>query len=118
MREHPENLYLLDFNTTIQSLYYEFSPFESLPKGSLSNMIYLGGVTVNHPVIREALAKWDVENELPSLLKENIYFVSNTTSELVLKYLQEHYDANATMTLYKVLDGYEIWSYHPSASLE
>lgn len=116
VKEHPENLYLLDFNTTIQSFYYEFSPFESLPKGYLGNMIYLGGVTVNHPVIKETLEKWNVEKELPGLLKENVYFVSNTTSEFVLKYLQEHYDADTSMTLYKIVDGYEIWSYQSETS--
>lgn len=114
VQEHPENLYLLDFNTTIQSLYYDISPFDSLQKGALGNMVYLGGVTVNHPVIKETLEKWQVENELPALLRNNIYFVSNTTSEEVLQFLREHYDPGATMTLYKSVDGYDIWSYEPS----
>lgn len=111
VREHPENLYLLDFNTTIQSLYFDFSPFYSFPQGALGNMIYLGGVTVNHPVIAEALAKWGIGDALPGLLKEHVYFVSNTTGEQVLAYLREHYDPDVRMTLYKELDGYKIWEY-------
>lgn len=118
VREHPENLYLLDFNTTIQTLYYDFSPFESLEKGALGNMVYLGGVTVNHPVIRETLAKWKIEDALPGLLKENVYFVSNTTSEQVLAYLREYYDKGASMKLWKTVDGYEIWKYEASGKGE
>lgn len=118
VQEHPENLYLLDFNTTIQTLYYDFSPFESLEKGVFGNMVYLGGVTVNHPVIQETLAKWRIEDALPGLLKENVYFVSNTTSAQVLQYLREHYDKGATVKLWKTIDGYEIWKYEASNGSE
>ncbi len=116
VQEHPENLYLLDFNTTIQSLYFDFSPFESFPAGALHNMVYLGGVTVNHPVIRETLAEWGIGRELPGLLNEGVYFVSNNTSDQVLTYLREHCDAGAQKTLYKTLDGYQIWKYSSSAA--
>lgn len=115
VREHPENLYLLDFNTTIQSLYYDFSPFYSFPKGALRNMVYLGGVTVNHPVITETLKPWQAEEGLSALLKDNIYFVSDTNSREVLEFLREHYDPQAEAVLYKELDGYQIWKYKKGA---
>lgn len=112
MQSHPENRYLLDFNTTIQTLYYGLSPFYSFEEGALSNCLYLGGVTVNHPAVEKTLAQWGQTEALPALLADDVYFVSNTTSAQVLTYLQEHYDAGASMELVKTVDGYEIWKYY------
>lgn len=108
----PDHLYLLDFNTTIQTLYYDFSPFFSVEKESLQNMIYLGGVTVNHPAITDALDSWNISNPLSALIQDNVYLVSNTTSESILAYLQEHYYPNAQKKLHNIIDGYEIWDYY------
>ena len=111
VNDHPENLYLLDFNTTIQSLYYNFSPLSPVEKDVFDNMIYLGGVTVNHPVTGDFLEKWNIQEPLPGLLKERVYLVSNGNSGLFLAYLQEHYSKDATVELVKELDGYQIWKY-------
>ena len=112
VREHPETLYLLDFNTAIQTLYFDFDPREALPAGQFENMIYIGGVTVNHPVIEEALARYGAEEGLSALLHENVCFVSNGTEEEVRTFLREHYDAKAEISLYNTIDGLQIWKYH------
>ena len=111
VRSHPENLYLMDFGTSIQSYYYDFDPLFPLESGSFSNTIYLGGVTVNHPSVDRALAEWGLEEALPGLLKENVYLVSNNTQDQILEYLRTFYDSSASAVREGEYDGYTVWSF-------
>ncbi len=111
VQSHPENLYLMDFSTSIQSYYYDFDPVFALDKGSFLNTVYLGGVTVNHPSVDRALGKWGLEEALPGLLKENVYLVSNNTRDQILEYLKTFYDSGVSAVKEGEYDGYSIWSF-------
>lgn len=111
VHSHPENLYLMDFSTSIQSYYYDFDPLTPLAGGSFRNTIYLGGVTVNHPSVDRALASWGLEEALPGLMEENVFLVSCNTQDMILQYLQSRYDPELSVRLVGEYDGYRIWHY-------
>lgn len=106
---HPDNFYFLDFNTTIQSLYYDWSPFSALPAGYYKNCLYLGGVTTNFPDVVSILKEKELENPLKNLVNKNVYLVDNCNIEMELQYLREHYYPDVTAELYKEVEGYQIW---------
>lgn len=110
--DHKENFYFLDFGTTIQILYYEWSPWEALPVGNYDNYMYLAGVTTNFPDVEERLAEKDLSNPMKSLVKDNVYVVDNSSIEMKLNYLKEHYYPEARAELYKEIDGYQIWKFY------
>ncbi len=110
--DHKENFYFLDFGTTIQILYYEWSPWEALPVGNYDNYMYLAGVTTNFPDVEERLAEKDLSNPMKSLVKDNVYVVDNSSIEMKLNYLKEHYYPEARVELYKEIDGYQIWKFY------
>lgn len=106
---HPENFYFLDFNTTIQSLYFEWSPWEALPVGTYDNFLYFGGVTSYHPDTIKILESHGLDNPLKCLINDNVYVVDSYNIEIKLTYLREHYYPNARAELYKDAGGYQIW---------
>lgn len=106
---NPQNFYFLDFNTTIQTLYYEWSPWEALPVGMYDNFGYLAGITTNFPDIVDNLEEKGITNPLRSLVEDNVYLVDSTNIDSKLIYLQEHYYPNARAELYKDIGGYQIW---------
>lgn len=112
IENHQENYYFLDFTTTIQTLYFEWSPWKALPVGYHDNFGYMGGITTNFPDIIQNLKKRNIENPLQSLVKENIYLVDNYASEVKLNYLREHYYPEARAEVYKEVDGYTIWKFY------
>ncbi|WP_122642508.1 glycosyltransferase family protein [Luxibacter massiliensis] len=112
MKKHKGNFYFLDFSTTIQTLFYEWSPWESLPVGYYDNFIYLAGITTNFPDIGNLLQKNDLADPLPQLVKENVYVVDNCNIDLKLNYLKEHYYPDARAECVDKIDGYEIWKFY------
>ena len=112
IQSHQENFYLLDFGTTIQSLYYEWSPFQNLPIGYYNNNVYLAGVTSEFPSVNYILENRGIENPLRDLVKENVYLVDNYSTQLILSYIQEHYYPNVKVDLYKEAGGYQIWKFY------
>ena len=111
VREHPENMYVMEFYTTIQTFYYDFSPFESAKKSFPSNVVYLGGVTVNHPSVVDSLYHEDTGKLLEKLLDDKAYLVTNRAQDMILTYFIEHGHPNVRMELYDTIDGYNIWKY-------
>lgn len=109
MGENTDNYYFLDFNTTIQTLYYEYSPWAALPVGYYSNFSYLSGITTNFPDCISQLEARGISNQMKSLVKDNVYLVDNHNLEIKLNYLREHYYPEARAELYKTLDGYCVW---------
>lgn len=107
--ENKENIYFLDFNTTIQTLYYEWNPWKSKPLGEYNNFFYLGGIDSYFPDQLEKLEEKGIYNPLKSLTEENVYLIDNNYLELKLNYLREHYYPNAKAELYKEINGYQIW---------
>lgn len=110
--KNKNNFYFLDFSTTIQTLYYEWSPWEPIVKNEYDNYLYLAGVTSNFPDVVEKLEDKKLENPLKSLVNKNVYLVDNNHIELKINYLRQHYYPNAWAELYKEVDGYQIWKVH------
>lgn len=109
--ENGENFYFLDFNTTIQILYYDWNPFYTLPEGFYSNNLYLAGVMTNFPDYNKVLENNGIESPLKDLVKDNVYIIDmgGESIESKVEFLKEHYYPSATAKLYKEIDGYQIW---------
>ena len=117
MEAHPENFYFMDFNTTIQTLYYDFHPFHSVRRGYYENKLYLSGVTANHPDINSVLSESGMQNPMRALAGENVYLIDNDTWLIKLTYLREHYYPDAQITLWKEKNGYKIWKITAASGL-
>ena len=113
IQTHKENLYLLDFQTAIQVLYYDWNPWKAIPAGEFDNMLYLAGVTTNFPDYNTILQKYDAEQPLKAMVNDNVYLVDSDEETLQhkIQYLQDRYYPEATAKLYKELDGYQIWKF-------
>lgn len=109
--ESSDAVYLLDFNTTIQTLYYDFSLFRSASSVFPPNLVYLGGVTAYHPSAAPADCGVGTGDLLDLLTSENVYFVSTGTAERILTYLHEHLEPSIRMELCEAIDGYSVWKY-------
>lgn len=109
IHNNKENLYLLDFNTTIQTLYYEWCPWENVSDDEYSNYFYLGSITSNFPDIKNYVDEKGMSNGLKALVNDNVYLVDNCYVDMKVDYLKEHYYPNARAELYKEIDGYQIW---------
>lgn len=109
IENHKENMYFFDFTTAIQSLYYEWTPIENVPRGYNNNALYLGGIMTNLPCVDWILEQRGIESPIQSLVQEQVYLVDNAWLELKLDYLRQHYYPNARAELYKEIDGYQIW---------
>ena len=110
--DNKNNFYFLDFNTTIQTLYFEWKPWRSLGVGEYDNYLYFAGVTSAFPDVVRLLESKNLENSLKSLVREDVYMVDNYNVEMKLNYLREHYYPEARVELYKEIDGYQIWKYY------
>lgn len=109
INRNKQNFYFMDFNTTIQTLYFEYSPWEALPTGYYDNFIYMSGVTSNTPDTIAILEKNNTTNPLKDLVKDNVYLIDNHGLEMKLTYLREHYYPDVWAELYKEIDGYQVW---------
>jgi len=109
---NKNHFYFGDFTTTIQVLYFEWSPWKALPPGYFDNYAYLGGVTTNFPDVKETLERWDISVPLRDLVNDDVYLIDNVHVELKLQYLREHYYPDARAELYKEVDGYQIWKFY------
>lgn len=112
VNETPENLYVLDFGTAIQTLYYDFSVFKSSRACFPKNVLFLSGVTQSHPSVQDYIESLGFENTLAALPSKNVYYVSNTSSETrILTYFQEHGSPNVQVDNIETLDDYVVWKY-------
>ncbi len=109
VREHPERLYILDFQSTIQSLYYDFSPFDSASAVFPKNLVYLGGVTVQYPQVRTYAASLGLSDWLPGLTEQDVYLVCSRDTEWVRTYFKEHYGMEVSVQPAGEAGGYGIW---------
>lgn len=120
IESHKENFYFLDFQTTIQTLYYEWSPFQALPVKYFDNTAYFASILTNFPDAVSTLERYQITQPLPDLVKENVYLVDTDyrTLESKIQYLREHYYPNATVELHKTVSNYQIWKVYVDESTE
>ena len=101
----------MDFQTTIQVLYYDWNPFYTLPENFYDNVLYFAGITTNFPDCNKILKERGVEDPLKDLVQEGVYLIDSDyrTLDFKIKFLQEHYYPKARAELYKEINGYQIW---------
>ena len=111
IESNKQNFYFLDFQTTMQTLYYEWNPFYTLPEEYFQNSLYFASIMTNYPECIKTLSRYHAEQPLKALANDNVYLVDSDTRTLQWKitYLQEHYYPDARAELYKEIDGYQIW---------
>lgn len=114
LETHKENVYFLDFQTTMQTLYYEWNLFQALPTGYFDNALYFASVMTNFPEERACMEKYGITQPLKGLVNANVYLVDTDTRTLdnKIKYIQEHYYPDVYAELYKEIDGYQIWKFY------
>lgn len=112
IQNHPQNTYILGFNSCIQSFYLHYDPVFENGSTLFHNAIYLGGVDFQHPLRNYWMSEHHLENTITSLLEDDVYFVEHHTQNQILTFFHEHYDANITMELVKEVEGYQIWKFH------
>ena len=112
VNETPEDLYVLDFGTAIQTLYYDFSVFKSSRACFPKNVLFLSGVTQSHPSVQDYIESLGFENTLAALPSKNVYYVSNTSSETrILTFFHEHGHSDMQVTACGTFDDYTLWKY-------
>lgn len=114
IQNDTENYYLLDFNTCIQNLYYNYIPWKRVPEGIFSNCSFLGGVTTQYPDNNRSWADHGIDTYNPylSIVNDNIYVIDNYNQNTKLDYLRKMYYPNAWMELINEIDGFKIWKFH------
>lgn len=105
------NFYFLDFSTTIQTLYYDYTPIESSEDISFKNCQYLAGISSNHPDINKKLKGAGIDNPMKELVKDNVYLVDNNSIDMKLEFLKQHYYNDVKVTFVKEVEGYKIWKF-------
>lgn len=111
METHPNNVYFLDFATTIQSLYPSEDPLFTKKNDFAYNAVYFAGILTEFPDLLTQYEKNNITNPMDDLLKDNVYIVDNYRSGNILAYLREHYSPYVEAEKYKTLDGFDIWKY-------
>lgn len=111
----PEHYYLCDFFSTIQTLYYYYTPWERLPLNYWNdNYSYLGGCTMGYPDNEKCWEENGINglNPYKSFINDNVYVVDNYFIKYKLAYLRKHYYPNATVELVDEIDGFHIWRFY------
>ena len=106
---NQDNYYFISFNTAVQVLYFGDNPFINNFDKYPSNASFFSGVTVNFPLLIDNLSKNGIDNPMKSLADNNVYLIDNIYQEYIFEFIKEHYYPDAKMSLYKNLDGFNIW---------
>ncbi|MBQ5541975.1 MAG: hypothetical protein IIU06_02805 [Erysipelotrichales bacterium] len=114
VNKHPENTYFMDFDTTIQSVYYQFSPLQSADDVWPENLVYLGGVTYHHPGMDLVINKRGFEDWDEALLSgDTVFLVCDGEIGIYETYFREHYSNTFHAERVKTLDGLDIYRIAP-----
>ena len=108
MQQHPNRIYYLGFQTTIQTMYLNYDPRFVMEPNMFNNAIYLAGVDSFHPSRMQWLQEHKLKGTMEELLDKDVYLIENIYQEEMLNFIKEHYDATARLTQYAVIDGYQI----------
>lgn len=110
-----EHYYLCDFFSTIQNLYYHYTPWERLPQNYWNdNYSYLGGCTMGYPDNEKCWEDNGINglNPYKSFINENVYVIDNYFIKYKLAYLRKNYYPNAAVELVDEIDGFYIWRFY------
>lgn len=114
MEDDDSHYYLVDFQSGIQLLYYNYKPWIRIEQGYFQNYSYLGGVDACHPAKAYMWSCKGINGEHPykDLVKENVYVLDIKYYNTKLNYLKEHYYPNARKELVADINGFYIWKYY------
>lgn len=106
------NYYIVDPSSMMTVINNDFD-IDASYKDYYGNIIYAGGWTCHSPISNCHLKEAGITNPFKELLqRDNLYYVDdNGDHDLILKYLQEHYDSNTEINFVKNIGGYDIWQY-------
>lgn len=108
-----EHYYLIDFNTGIQLVYYNYKPWIRINKNTYDRYSYFGGVTIGYPDNYTIWEKHDIDGKNPyrSIDNNNICIVDTMSHEIRLNYIHEHYNPDEKKKLLNRVSGFDIWEY-------
>lgn len=108
-----EHYYLIDFNTGIQLVYYNYKPWIRINKNAYDRYSYFGGVTIGYPDNYTIWEKHDIDGKNPyrSIDNNNICIVDTMSHEIRLNYIHEHYNPDEKKKLLNRVSGFDIWEY-------
>lgn len=114
MEKDTSHYYLVDFQSGIQLLYYNYKPWIRLEQGYFQNYSFLGGVDTHHPAKKYTWSLKGLNEEEPykDLVKKSVYVVDLKYYNTKLNYLREHYYPNARIEAVANIDGFYIWKYY------
>ena len=110
----PESVYLMEFATTIQTLYFHYSPFISMASVFPNNLFWIGGVTTEYPTSNVWMEQHGYQGLLKALVEEDVYYVGNYWVDSVKTYLQENGFPQADVHFVEEIDGFSIWKFRAS----
>lgn len=110
--DNPQNIYMMEFSTTIQTLYFNFPPFESGALKLPENLFWTGGIATGYPSINKWLEKHGYSDTFRALLEKNVYYVGNWWTENILTFFHENGYPDATVEYVETIDGYEIYKFY------
>lgn len=94
-----DSLYVMDTFGVHYMLSDTYNIFETANRGSLKNIVSLGGWSVNWPSTQNTYNRYGVENIYKDCINNDHIFLILSDNSMVEQYIQEHYDANAHLVL-------------------
>lgn len=92
IEEDKDHLYLAV--TSFLSTEY-FAPYDTVEKGSLENVVWLGGWETNMVSTNEKMQRYGVKNPFRDIVDNDGVYLLGERTDLIEKYIQEHYNADA-----------------------
>ena len=87
-------------------------PSSSYPEGYADNVFWLGGWYLQSPTMKQAWARCGISNPFKDIVNNpKAYLVTQEigSEDIILRYIQEQYYANAQLVLTEELSGYRIF---------
>ena len=112
LNEDQNHIYLYDGFSPLMSQTYDFN-FLTINVSSINNTYRLGGWLYQLPANENILTVNGISNPFQALLTDPTVLLasSDNGAAKILKYLQEHYDSNATVTLVETYDNFNIYAF-------
>lgn len=114
--EDPDHLYLAKLYTISDD--YAFGMFETAPKGSLSNILWLGGWSCNSGCYLDIMDAYGISNPLKDMIdNDKVRLVDNKVGQTV-KYLRAYYDDSVEATQVKEIGSFPVYTVRTGSSEE
>lgn len=106
---HRDNIYLLGFQTTVQSIYLNYNILDIVEPNIFTNSLFLSGADTKHPTVVKILENQNVEDTFALLNHENVYLIENYYIDEIISFINQRSDTKKKKVFIKEIDGYQIW---------